>query len=121
MEMSDEIIRRKERERYYSLEDIAQTVTLSKDILKYDTWTTAVQLVAQLLHASYPVSYFKKGISIKYVTINSFKRILIPAELKVSKDKYKFTSKIPLELYNKEPLDIDYLEELIDKVFTQIL
>ncbi|UJG39755.1 MAG: ribonuclease H-like domain-containing protein [Candidatus Heimdallarchaeum aukensis] len=107
-------------ERSFKLEDLAISVTLSKRLKDYESWTQPLQAAIQLLIKN-PNSDIAVGSTITFVKTKPFK-IKVPSGL--LNDKISLSDECsvkPIELATKSDVDVKKMKELVQSTFGQLL
>lgn len=110
------------RRRMVRVQDLAETIELSKFLKYYTSWTAGPQLALQLLESGVREWYeMKTGTPIQYLKTLSEKEVHIPHHYKIEGKRDRVTSLVPVELYRGEKIDWQYYEEQVEKLFDEIL
>jgi len=107
-------------ERTFKLEDLAISVTLSKRLKDYESWTQPLQAAIQLLIKN-PNSDIAVGSTITFVKTKPFKIKVPPGLLN---DKISLSDECsvkPIELATKSDVDVKKMKELVQSTFGQLL
>jgi len=107
--------------RTFNLEDLAISVTLSKRLREYDSWTQPLQAAIQLIIENKNPEEITAGSNITFVKTKPFK-INVPRELindRISRSDE--CSVKPIELARKIDVDTDKMKELVQSTFVQLL
>ncbi len=106
--------------RTFKLEDVAISVTLSKKLKEYDSWTQPLQAAIQLIIAKKGENP-SVGSSITFVKTKPFK-IVVPKNILSDKiSKSGECSVKPIELTEKTDVDGSKMKEIIKSTFVQLL
>ncbi len=104
----------------YKLEDLAISVTLSKRLKEYESWTQPLQAAIQLIQNN-PNLEISPGQNITFIKTKPFK-IQIAHNLINDKLNINAESSVkPIELAKKEDVDITKMKELVQSTFVQLL
>ncbi len=107
--------------RSFDLEDLTISVTLSKKLNEYDSWTQPLQAAVQLIIDENITKKPTVGSTITYIKTRPFK---INPPNQILSDKLSGSNECsvkPIELARKRDVDIDKMKELVQSTFVQLL
>ncbi|MFW9851506.1 MAG: DNA polymerase domain-containing protein, partial [Candidatus Thorarchaeota archaeon] len=112
---------RKISKREFNLEDLAISVTLSKRLEQYDSWTQPLQAAIQLMQA-YPEGEKPNiGSVISFIKTKSFKIQNLPIQLSDKITGSNECSVKPIQLATKADVDIPKVKELLKSTLIQLI
>ncbi|MHA1303468.1 MAG: DNA polymerase domain-containing protein [Candidatus Heimdallarchaeaceae archaeon] len=110
---------RRIEKRTFKIEDLAISVTLSKRLKEYESWTQPLQAAVQILIDN-PNEEISSGHSITFVKTKPFK-IKVPSNL--INDKISSSDECsvkPIQLAQKTDIDVNKMKELVQSTFIQL-
>ena len=107
--------------REFNLEDLAISVTLSKKLDQYDSWTQPLQAAVQLIQAFPEGEKPSVGSVVSFIKTKPFKIQIIDIKLSDKLSNSNECSVKPLLLANKTDVDVPKVKELLKSTLSQLL